>query len=391
MKKTQPFVAAPLSSINRSCVPDSRLELRPDQARFDSEAINATLPEWIERESGHPLKWSGPNRFTAVCPFHEGCGKLKRKFQGDLKGTWLGKCWIPDCPAHSGDTLLGLFTKLNGGSFRDAGFELSRALQIPMMQGDVLALSPKEIREKAQKRARMGEERSKREKLEQRLDAITKAANAKRGQIFKDYGSEDWRADAWDSSEVRLKGNGNNDWRLLLRYLFTPDDQIWISPDRYQTGKPEHSKFFKAVGEVLEMTKPPGYFFTGCTFPADAINRSKGTTERVIFRLIEADELIGHKAMTDSEREENKRLSWALFQWLEAVHGFRMTAIIDTGSKSLHGLVRLDEVQLDKLNAMYRGLGLDDTFNNPSTPLRLPGCIHEATKKPASLISLNSF
>lgn len=359
------------------------------EIRFNEEAVKDLLPRWADDEAGE-LVWSANDtRFKCKCPF---CGTPDR-FQGDLKGgTWLGKCWHAGCKVNgkNGDSLPGLLAKSKFKNYWEAGIALSRRYGIPLTEGEIKPLTGEEQAALERKRAEREKERRERERIDAWEGKVTQKLNSKLDAILKEYDSDDWRADCWESSVVRLEDEGSDDWRLVLRHLFDPADRIWCAPDKLQSAKPEHAKFFVPVGELLAMPKPLGLRITCCTFPAGCYYRRKEHVERSIYRLLEADQLIGKEPKTDEEREENKRRCWALFRWLEETLKFRFAAIVDTASKSLHGWAPLTAEQLAVLEHIKEGLGLDsEVLANPAMIFRLPGAIHEKTGRPAQLLALN--
>jgi hypothetical protein len=68
--------------------------------------------------------------------------------------------------------------------------------------------------------------------------------------------------------------------------------------------------------------------------------------------------------------------------------GLRIVTIIDTGNKSLHAWAERPPADvLAQLVAMAPGLGIDaGALTHSAAPVRLPGCIHQITGRPARLL-----
>ena len=68
----------------------------------------------------------------------------------------------------------------------------------------------------------------------------------------------------------------------------------------------------------------------------------------------------------------------------------QVVAVIDTGGKSLHFWIRYTDQALRLLEEIAGPLRLDPSaITSSHAPLRLPGCVHHITNKPANLFYLN--
>jgi len=380
---------------------------------FDKGALIQRLPDWIESLGGE-LRWNPDHtRFTATCP---SCGN-KGGFEAKLDPTegWRGGCWHTSCTLHGRlANVINLARASYGLDFLQAGLRLSEELGVPLVDGAVLEDTPEAKTERARKR----EEALLREAqaLHDRhiRDAIGEGIYETLLDVFAEAAlsmGEDWRAGVEDASPIRLDGDPSTDWRLVLRHLFQPEDRIF-NGGRYDSGRPHHARHFRPVSELLAMDHPLGPYVTGGVFPAGCFERKAQHVTTARYRLLEADKLLGREPRDVEESEMNKMLSLALFRWLRDRLGIRFSAIVDTGSKSLHGWIDPDSKQLawltrhfgechppdwppvphpqtgEMLPAIYQPVDAK-VLCNPAMIFRLPGAIHEKTGQPARLLYLN--
>jgi hypothetical protein len=159
----------------------------------------------------------------------------------------------------------------------------------------------------------------------------------------------------------------------------------------FDTGREKHRENFRTTQEWIEADSLPPRIAAGAFRPG-SFSRSKENLDRSSFLIIESDDLIGKKPTNANERNENKALSYALAGYCQQELGLHLRAVIDTGNKSLH--LWFDRPPLKALEAvriLAPGLRIDTVLLDScaTAPLRMPGCIHEKTQLPATLLYLD--
>lgn len=214
--------------------------------------------------------------------------------------------------------------------------------------------------------------------------AIQKAAEAKRAEIQSEYC---WPlADVWEASPVRLEhGHEADDWRHLVR-LFPSERLLWCG-GVYDSGPGLGEGHFLTRETLLAMPAPPGDRLAPSTFKAGP-SRTLEAVSVNPFAILEADKAIGREPATEAEKLENKLATLALVNWLVRAVGWQLAAIVDTGNKSLHAWFKHPgHDAVEELAAAGTPWGVDaGCLRGPALPMRLPGCIHTKTGKPAQLI-----
>lgn len=197
-----------------------------------------------------------------------------------------------------------------------------------------------------------------------------------------------WRAILQHKCNLALNRDKSQDWRLLLTHLFTDDAIIWLG-DVKSIG----TQHFKPLKDWMQCPSKPFSRFALCEFNHGATRRIKDNISKCNYLLLECDELLGKKPVTEQEREANKVLSFALFSYLRSIEYLNLVAIYDTGGKSLHAIFKMPSKEhLERLKSMAgnNGLGIDaQPLTQPNAPLRLPNTPHEQTNQPATLYYLN--
>jgi hypothetical protein len=159
----------------------------------------------------------------------------------------------------------------------------------------------------------------------------------------------------------------------------------------YESGKEKHRANFKTCREWLSSDYLPSRIAAG-HFKPGSFSRSEENLEDSSFLIVESDDLIGKKPTDAGERNENKSLSYALAGYCQKELGLHLRAVIDTGNKSLHlWFDRPPPNALAAVRTLAAGLRIDTGLLDScaTAPLRMPGCIHEKTKLPATLLYLN--
>ena len=165
-------------------------------------------------------------------------------------------------------------------------------------------------------------------------------------------------------SPVELTGDERDHWRLLLK-KFKPDDVIWIG-DKFDSGKPEHAKYFKSSAQWLKEPSVSAQFICPATFKNNSTARSNENVLVRRFLVVESDTLA-------------KDQVGAVFKWLRDKVGLDLVAIVDTAGKSLHGWFRFPqhEYEVDELKLVLPALQCDPKLFTPSQPVRLPGALRD--------------
>lgn len=348
---------------------------------YDLDLIKSMLPEYLEH-IGIVITRRTDTHLECLCPLHSDSSP---SFTADLiGGVWVWKCW----PCDLGGTVIDLHADLNGISRRSHEAIIGTAEllgvsdngeSLPTMTADQRKANPGRIAEQA-------EQLRKKEKI----DSITDALSHRRERILAPYLSESWRADLWDDSPTILDSPIEDDAKLFIRSLYLPEDILWLG-DQFDSGKPEHSANFRAASAWLTLESLPPRMASG-TFKQGVHSRSDSNLISSPFIVIESDDLIGHKPTDDLEREENKMLCAALILLCRDRFKLTLRAVIDTGGKSLHGWFdRPSPEALEALLSIAGGLAIDAAVvARAANPLRLPGCLHKSTARPACLLYLNS-
>ena len=230
---------------------------------------------------------------------------------------------------------------------------------------------------------RREEERKKREDAR-----LTKGIQDNLERKLEPYLCDSWRAELFDRSPIHLDDPANAA-RNFIEVMFPQDAILWMG-DVYDAGKPEHRANFKTCKEWLKLeTLPPR--IAPAHFREESYSRTNENIIKKPFIIFECDEIIGKEPNTDTERERNKQLTSALALFAIDKLGLNLRAVIDSGNKSLHlWFDRPPESAMNAIERMILGLRIDATpFRQSNIPLRMPGCIHIDSKKPARLLYLN--
>ena len=177
--------------------------------------------------------------------------------------------------------------------------------------------------------------------------------------------------DLWDSSP-NLCDESLDDAKAFLR-LFPAEAVLWIAPDVYQTGKPEHAVYFRTRAEWEEETfTAPGMRIAPCSFKPGSFSRGADNVEKHLFAVVESDEIGEGKLYAD------KDAFCSLIVWLRHACGWELAAVVDSGNRSLHAWFRHPGTRDIAQLAEHAGtLGLDKKLSEPSQPWRLPGVARE--------------
>jgi len=216
---------------------------------------------------------------------------------------------------------------------------------------------------------------ARRKKLEREKREAVALAGGKRESIIKES--------AWSPIEALAESpirpvKKVDQWKQLLSVLYPDRDAVVWLGEFYDSGQPRHAAHFRAVADWLTLTDRPASRIAPATFLPGSYQRSGTAVATTPYIVVEADEAIGRKPVTDREVKLNRRSNYALLKWLRDETGLTLRAIIDTGNKSAHGwFEHPGEEQLSRLAMVAPGLGIDDLLSKPAQPVRLPNVPHE--------------
>jgi hypothetical protein len=165
-------------------------------------------------------------------------------------------------------------------------------------------------------------------------------------------------------SPILVTGNESEHWKMLLG-KFDAADVVWIG-DKFDSGKPEHARHFKAAGDWLKECSAPGPYICPVAFKNATHARSNDNVLTRKFLVVESDTLTRDQV-------------GGIFRWLQAACDLTLVAIVDTAGKSLHGWFKYPayEDAVDGLKLILPAMQCDPKLFTPSQPVRLPGALRE--------------
>jgi hypothetical protein len=210
-----------------------------------------------------------------------------------------------------------------------------------------------------------------REREREQSQRLTLHAKKSLAQIIAAHACDPY--DFWEMSPVRLDGDAQEDWRLLLQ-LYDPTDVIWIGEEK-ESARDDHDDAwkrycatrFKTAAEWLSGDAPTGHHICPNPFKAGVYGRTGANILESRFLVVESDTL------TKSE-------SCAVLIWVSKI--LRMRAVVDTGGKSLHGWYDYPtSAALKELKAILPALKCDDALFQPAHTCRLPGPLRDTGRR----------
>jgi hypothetical protein len=192
-------------------------------------------------------------------------------------------------------------------------------------------------------------------------------------------------ADLWDGSPIRCDEN-LDDAKAFLR-LFPADALLWIADDVRKTGRPEHTLCFRTRAEwEQERITAPGTRIAPAWFRHGTVSRSKQTVVQHLFVVIESDDI------GEGKKYASKDEFVSLIRWLREACGWHLSAVVDSGNKSLHAWFRHPGyVDVTQLGEHAAELGIDANFSNAAHPWRLPGVKREGSDRRQRLVYLEGI
>lgn len=208
---------------------------------------------------------------------------------------------------------------------------------------------------------RMTADQKKQMEENRRRNGIRKRAAESRERILA---SHRWPlAEIVKASAVDLPTDASRHAHLMLQ-RFHPDDVVWIG-DKYDSGKPEHTKHFRTIREWLETEQIDGPLLCPSTFKPGSYQRANEQIAARRFLVVESDTL-------------GKDEVGAVFRWLTDEVKLILAAIVDTAGKSLHAWFYQPATEVvEDLKLVLPEIGCDPKLFTPSQPVRLPGALRD--------------
>jgi len=348
---------------------------------YDLSLIDQRFPQILEAIGWTPTH-DTHDHIKGPCPIHNGTDS---NFHLDLKdgGRWVSIC-RSQC-GGSGWSATRFIAELEGIPHSEA---IEKAAQLCQVAPTGKTPTTLTLHQREERAARIARQQSEiRKKLKQ--EDLTKTVRARRDRDLQPYLSQDWKADLWHDSPTILPPSTEEQARLLIAQLFQGNDTLWLGSEM-DSGQPRHASNFRLRDEWLsEQTLPPR--IAAGTFQPGCISRSAYNLSTTPYIVVESDDLIGEKPISDTQRAENKRKTAALFGFMADRFKLTLRAVIDTGNRSLHGWFdRPSPPAVSALIDLADALAIDaPVITQAHRPLRLPGCLHTTTGKPATLYYLN--
>ncbi|MDF1659965.1 MAG: hypothetical protein P1U58_20285 [Verrucomicrobiales bacterium] len=222
------------------------------------------------------------------------------------------------------------------------------------------------------------EEKERRRRERDRVRKMERAKSALPSLIEK------WK---WSPDEVRDDSPTQVDEyahkpSVFISSLFSPFDLVW-SGEVFQSGE-AHSDRWRTVSAWSETpAEKIGPMITPSTWKGGTFSRRRENIMEAPFIVLDFDS-IPTTGRAPETPEEKKRLaceSLAITRWLREKCDWSLSAILWTGSKSLHVWFEMPpEDHLEALRESMTALGVDPSLiGRPEHPSRLPGMTHEKT------------
>lgn len=225
-----------------------------------------------------------------------------------------------------------------------------------------------------------------RQKRKRMLQEQRKEQRAERAQSALPALIEKWR---WGPEEVSDDSPTPIDEYahrpgIFLASLFAPFDLVW-SGEAFHSGE-AHRHRWRTISEWNNA--PPetmGPLTAPATWKSGTFSRKRENIAEAPFIVLDFDKIptTGKEPETQEERKRLVCESLAITRWLREECGWSLSAILWTGSKSLHIWFEMPpEDHIAALKESMATLGIDPSLiGKPEHPARLPGVIHKKTGK----------
>ncbi len=348
---------------------------------FDFAELDRRFPQILEA-IGWTAARNTHGHLAGPCPIHHG---TDANFHLDQKddGRWIAIC-RSQC-GSTGWTSTQFVAAYFGVSH---GVAIAKAAELGRVS-PTGELAPKPTRQQRSERAAQLTRHQTKLRLRQKQQFLSKAIARKRDADLQPYISHDWREEYAKGSLIPLPNDFSEQAKLMLLSLFAADDILWLG-NQFDSGKPRHSCHFRRRDEWLKAKTLPPRIAAG-TFREGSISRCSSSLLSTPFIVIESDDLIGEKPLNAAEKEENKAKCAALFAFLADQFQLNLRAVVDTGNRSLHGWFdRPSHAAVSALVDLANALAIDaPVITEAQRPLRLPGCLHDATSLSSHLCYLS--
>ena len=234
---------------------------------------------------------------------------------------------------------------------------------------------------------RLTSRQSKRERLiQQGKDSLHRALEERRRELLEKYA---WDfAEVWEESPLRLEGAEADDPRLFLECLFPSEATVWTGHEWESGQAGRHSHHWRTVAEwTTAHWEELGPMVSPAIWPEGTTSRTARNVIAVPYVVLDFDGPPGRPPRTDADMKRHVVECLALINWLKNGMGWRLSALLHTGSKSLHAWFQHPGGEiLATLKDVASELGIDlSLIGHPEHPARLPGQVHRKTGQMSSI------
>jgi len=245
--------------------------------------------------------------------------------------------------------------------------------------------------EEMQRRER---ERQKRCAQTKRDEIVRECLSANREAIVAKY---EWSVrDVLMASPLSVSGAGAEQGALFLKSLFQKTDVVWMG-GKYDSGLPKMRRHFKTAAMWQEEPELNAPFICPSTFKLGSYSRKNENILTRPYIVLEGDavdlgcaeKLRRKEPLTDSDKARNRAACLAVINFFRIFSTFELRAIVDSGSKSIHGWFDApDAEEIGALKVILPALGFDPSVLRPSQPVRFPGVFRRDSNRWQQLLYL---
>jgi hypothetical protein len=200
-----------------------------------------------------------------------------------------------------------------------------------------------------------------------------------------------------EESPASLLWEDGPEWATFLGGLYRRDDVVWIG-GTCDTGASHHASHFLPIREWIKLKKPRGVLICPATFANGSFSRCEASINERPYLVLEGDAVLPEIAakaarsepLTEVEKYANQAACGAVINWLRCKTSLVLRAVVDSGSKSLHGWFDMPSPDdLATLKRLLPSLGFDPATLRPAQPVRLPGVMRPGARRWQRLLYLN--
>ena len=199
-------------------------------------------------------------------------------------------------------------------------------------------------------------------------------------------------ADVWhDSEQIPDEPVVQYDAGWFIGTLFNDSDTIWTGKEHESGCDGKFASHWKTCCE-WQQSERIGPMVTPCTYAPGTTSRAKDFVLTAPFTVLDFDGFDGIKPVTATEIQHHLLTSFAFLRWLREDLGWKLAAILHTGSVSLHAWFHTPSVDvLESLKITAPVFGIDaGLIGHPEHPCRLPGVTHHKTGNKSSVLWLKN-